>query len=432
MLKKHDWLITAIVAILGIVGVFTLISTNIAQDGSIVLEGVVTRQIVFLLVGAGIYAGLSFLDHTLLAHREVLVPIYIGTLLLLLYVLIAGPVINNVQRWVSIGGFQLQPSEFAKITVILMTASIMSVRSRFSDFFLAMVTFMLLIPILVLVYLEPHGSMTMMILIIWFLTAFTFIKDQRNNILIGLIGLLIGVGILLTLTIGGSIGIILLIVGILLSIFTFYSREGMRLIAVVAVLTGLLVGGIGVVTWNNLLKEYQRDRIETFFAPESVDKDQLFNVEQSKVAIGSAGIFGKGFGSGTQSRLKYLPENQTDFIFAAYSEQFGLIGSIFLLALYTVLILRIFSLGMNVGQHEQYGSMVLVGIAVMLLLQVFINIGTNTGIIPATGIPLPLISAGGSSVLATMIGLGLVQSVLAHQKDQLPDESFIDNDELLI
>lgn len=342
MFKRHDWTILALILILSVIGLFTLLSTNIDIEGNIDLGGVFSRQVTFMLTGLVIYFLVSLANPTYLRYPQILVPVSLVIIAVLLYVVLAGPVINNVRRWIVIGGVQVQPSEFAKIIVIFTTAAIFTIRNHFDDLLLGILSFLPQIPILLLIYLEPHGSMTMITLLIWGILVITYMREQRRNILLFVLMFSATGSSLLLLNGTVGLGILFAIASVTILVLTSYRIEELRKLLIIVTIAGVIVGGALNFSWNDLLKDYQRERIETFFDPEGVDVDQSFNVEQSKVAIGSGGIWGKGFGSGSQSRLQYVPEHQTDFIFATYAEQFGLVGSMILIVLYALLILKVF------------------------------------------------------------------------------------------
>lgn len=177
-----------------------------------------------------------------------------------------------------------------------------------------------------------------------------------------------------------------------------------------AVVVGITLGSISSVIWENILHDYQKERIEVFLDPSGKEDDMGFNVNQSRIAIGSGQIFGKGFGNGTQSKRDFLPEHETDFIFASYAEEFGLVGSMFLIFVYATLVLICIFKSIKTTDNKMF-SLISLGIGLMILLQVFINIGTNLGTIPATGIPLPFMSVGGSSTIMTLLSLGIIQNI---------------------
>lgn len=431
MNRKHDYIILIATAILSLIGLVTLISANIDLEGKILWEGTVSKQFLFIGTGILLYLFAWKFDYTYFKHIQVTGVIVLATIILLLITKLWGPVINNVQRWLIIGGFQVQPSEIAKLTVILMVAAVLSLRRTYSEWLLAAVSGLILLPILVLVYIQPHGSMSVILLGIWAALLFTFLRNQLRNFILLLIAFSLIVGVVLLSVKIWLWGSVLVLFGIGATVMGLYSKEQWRVFFLSAALIGLLLGLVGTVGWNNILRDYQKDRIASFLSEDTENCDNCFNVEQSKVAIGSGGLWGKGFGYGTQSRLKFLPEHQTDFIFATYAEQFGLVGSFFLLSLYGIIIYRILYHALT-NKGDLFSSMLLAGIGIKLLMEVFINIGTNTGVIPATGSPLPLMSAGGSITLITFFSIGLVQSIITRRGNTPEVKDFIDKEDLLI
>jgi rod shape determining protein RodA len=399
--------------LIALIGIVTLLSTTILPNGSFGDNTVVIKQIIFILVGYVLYFVISKIDLSYTKYWQVILPIYIVTLILLILVLILGPVINNVKRWLVIGGVQIQPSEFAKITVVFMTAYILSQKDKYNQWILLLISFLLIIPIVFLIYLEPDGSMSVLMIMIWFFVAFTGLDDQLRNSISVLIIALGSLGFLLSSVLGSPIWFILVVIALIISIFAYYYRDQWRTLIVVSFLISILLGLTSSVVWDRVLKDYQKQRIEVFLDPSQDTGDSGFNVNQAKIAIGSGQIWGKGFGNGTQSKRNFLPEYRTDFIFASYAEEFGLIGSIFLLILYFIIILVGLNKTISLG-NQPYFAMIMIGFTVKILLEVFINIGTNTGVIPATGIPLPLVSAGGSTTLVTLFSLGAIQSIISH------------------
>jgi rod shape determining protein RodA len=395
------------------IGIITLLSTTIQSDGTFGDNTVVVKQIIFVLLGYLLYLVISQIDLSYTKYWQVILPIYILTILSLILVLLVGPVINNVQRWLVIGGIQIQPSEFAKIVVVFMTAYILTQKNKYNQWILFVISLLLVLPIIFLIYLEPDGSMSILILMIWFFVAFTGLDDQLRNSVAIFIVLLGVIGFLLSSVLGNSLWLILVVVGLIVSIFAYYYRDRWRILIIISFLLSILLGLTASVVWDNVLKDYQKERIEVFLDPSKDTGDTGFNVNQAKIAIGSGQIWGKGFGNGTQSKRNFLPEYRTDFIFASFAEEFGLIGSIFLLVLYFIIILTGFNKTISLSK-EPFFAMIITGFTVKILLEVFINVGTNTGVIPATGIPLPLVSAGGSSILVTLFSLGVIQSIISH------------------
>ena len=412
--------------LLSIIGVITLLSTTLGIDGVFEDTEIVNKQIAFLIIGFIAYLLISLIDISLLKHWEVVLPIYIGTLLLLLSVFIWGPEINGVQRWLVVGGIQIQPSEIAKITVIFTTACVFGFKDRYNQWLLLLISFLLVLPLIILIYLEPAGSMSLLTLTIWFLVAFTGLSNQlRNTVALILLTLFTLPFLLISIT-GNWIYIILGIVGVILSIFAYYFRDTWRLVVILSVVIGIVLGLSSLVMYKGVLREYQKDRIEAFLNPTENSGDIGFNVNQARIAIGSGQIWGKGFGNGTQSKRDFLPEHQTDFIYASFAEEFGLVGSLFLLFLFSVIIIRGLVVSVD-NSNDSFLSMILIGIVMKILLEIFINVGTNTGLIPATGIPLPLISAGGTITVMTLFALGVIQSIMNRSQVTKNNSNIIDN-----
>ncbi|MCK9416702.1 MAG: rod shape-determining protein RodA [Candidatus Dojkabacteria bacterium] len=399
--------------LISVIGIITLLSTTIQSDGTFGDSTIVVKQLIFLLTGYFFYFLISRVDLSYSKYWQIILPIYIVTLISLILVLLVGPVINNAQRWLVIGGIQIQPSEFAKITVVFITAFILSQKDKYNQWILLIISLLAVLPIALLIYLEPDGSMSVLVLAIWFFVAFTGLDDQLRNSVAVAIVLLGTLGFLLWSILGSPIWLLLLLVGLIISIFGYYYRDKWRQFIVISFLISVVLGLASSVVWSSVLKDYQKGRIEVYLDPTKDTSDTGFNVNQAKIAIGSGKIFGKGFGNGTQSKRNFLPEYKTDFIFAAFAEEFGLVGTLSLLILYFLIILTSLSRTITLGE-QPYFAMVMIGFTIKILLEVFINIGTNTGVIPATGIPLPLVSAGGSTTIVTLFSLGVIQSIMSH------------------
>lgn len=396
--------------LLSALGIITLLSTRILPDGSLGELSIVWKQVIALGIGWLGFLFFSKVDLTYLKYWQVLALIYGVTVALLVITLFFAPVINGVRRWLVIGGFQIQPSEIAKLSVILITASIMSMREKFNEWILFLITLVSTLVIFFLIYLEPGGSMSLLIMSIWFLLAFLGLSNPfRNSVLVTIIGS-ITAGFLVAAITGNWYWYALVILGIVIAIFSIYSRRMSKILVVISLCVALLLGVLLSVVWDSVLRDYQKDRIEAFFNPAETESNIGFNVNQSRIAIGSGQIFGKGFGNGTQSKREFIPEHETDFIFASYAEEFGLVGSLFLLGLYAAIVLVCFTTGMNLVEDRML-SLICIGVGLQILLGVFINVGTNLGAIPATGIPLPLMSSGGTVTIMTLFSMGIVQNI---------------------
>lgn len=419
--KPFSFAVFVPMILLIIIGGITLYSTTISASGEGGDISILLKQSIFILVGLIAYFLFAYIDLTYLKHWQVILIIYVLTLGLLIATLLFGPTIANVKRWIIIAGIQIQPSEIAKLSVIIMTATILSYKDKYNELLLFLLSFILTMPIVALIYLQPSGSMATLVLLIWFVTAFLGLNNPfRNTLLLLIIGGIVGAFGISSIT-NNPMWYLLLIPSVIVAILGFYSKNNWKTFIVIALTVGFTLGILSKLVWSDVLKDYQRDRIEAFVNPEETKGDIGFNVNQSRIAIGSGQIFGKGFGNGTQSKRNFLPEYQTDFIFASYAEEFGLVGSLILFFLYGVLIITAFFTAIKFSKDPML-SLICVGIGIKILFEVFINIGTNLGTIPATGIPLPLMSAGGTSVFVTLITLGILQNIYTKGTSKLRTE----------
>lgn len=309
------------------------------------------QQLIFMLVGMLIYWALSSVDVEIYAQYSTI--FYLITLFLLVVVFILGVETRGSLRWIDLGVFRLQPSELAKPAMILFLANFWnSNRPSWKNIFKSL---LLISPILGLIFKQPDLGTTLTMLVIW----------------------------------------AMMLVGASVSVFKF---SAMGIISLV----------FAPVTWF-ILKDYQKERLLSFLSPQRDPLGIGYNVIQSTIAVGSGSLFGRGLGRGTQSRLQFLPEYRTDFIFASIAEELGFIGSMLVLGLYALLLGRIIKI--LYAATSKFGSLVIFGVLGMLFFQIFVNIGMNTGIMPITGITLPLLSYGGSSLITTLACLGFVASI---------------------
>lgn len=348
--KRINWYLVILPILIFSLGLITLYST--APD----LAG---HQLVFFAISYIVFIGVSLLDYKILS--DIWKPIYIITVVMLVLVFVLGQQIFGSSRWLEFGPFNLQPSEFAKITTVITIATLVFSNKNFSKdikYLLRVGVFMLLL--FVLVFLQP------------------------------------------------DLGTSLIIFSVTLGVFWFAGLDKKFYLG------GLILFGLLSTPVWNLLRDYQKERILTFLNPGSDVLGSGYNVIQSTIAIGSGQVFGKGFRRGTQSHLKFLPVFWTDFIFAAFAEEWGFIGVVGLLILYFALLSFILYIAVSI--KDELGSLITIGIFIVIFLQFIINVGMNLGIMPVTGVPLPLVSYGGSSLLSTMIMLGIVHSVWIHEK----------------
>jgi len=282
-------------------------------------------------------------------------------LLLLIAVQIKGSVLKGGQRWIDLGFIQLQPSEIMKITLVLALSRYFhgaSYQEVGRPIFLLPPVVMVLLPV-ALVFKQPDLGTAMML-------AF-------------------------------SAAALLFLAGVRIWKFALVIAAGC---------------GAAPIAWK-FMRDYQKNRILTFLNPESDPLGTGYHILQSKIALGSGGVFGKGFMQGTQSRLDFLPEKQTDFIFTMLAEEWGMVGGIVLLTLYTLILVYGYALSMKSRNH--FGRLVGLGLTTTFFLYVFINVAMVMGLVPVVGVPLPLISYGGTAMLTLLFGFGLIMSVYIHR-----------------
>ncbi len=325
------------------------------------------RQIVWILVGVSIFFIFSRLNWHILKSSRVLAVLFLCASFILGLLFLVAPT-RGAKSWLDFGSISFQPSDFIKILLILMLAKYFSRRhieiAHFQHIFISGIYAFL--PF-VLVLLQPDFGSAIIIFFIWLGMVMVSGVSKKHLFLVFLVGLIS---------------------------FAYL--------------------------WFQLFKPYQKDRLITFLNPLSDIRGAGYNVFQSQVAIGSGRMFGKGVGYGTQSRLEFLPEYQTDFIFAAFAEEWGFVGVSLIFILYLVIIWRILATAMlGAGNFEMlYG----IGLAIFFIGHFVINVGMNIGLLPVTGLPLPFMSYGGSHILAEFMGLGILMGMrryarAAHRDD---------------
>ena len=325
--------------------------------------------------------------------------IYILTNISLMAVQVIGTSALGAQRWINVGGFHVQPSEFAKVGVIITLAAILSSKTRVKllDFFKVLIV--TAVPWL-LVFLEPNLGTSLIF------GAITMGMLYWGNVNPGWLILLVSPifsAILYNIYFPAWVAWITL-----MALIAWRSLPWGWLWAPVVGGINVLSGNIGQVLWN-LLKDYQKDRLTGFLNPEQDPLGTGYHLIQSRIAIGSGQLFGRGLYQGTQTQLNFIPEQHTDFIFSAIGEELGFIGCILVLLAFWFICIRLVIIAQSA--KDNFGSLIAIGVLSMLIFQVFVNIGMNIGLAPVTGIPLPLLSYGRSALLSNFIALGLVESV---------------------
>lgn len=350
-LKKLNLFLLANTFALFILSVTSIYSSTIPKG-----IGFFQKELIWFGISTIIYLLFSLIDyHKYLKYDRYL---YVFNLLILASVFVFGTKRLGAQRWIDLGPVSVQPSEFAKIFLVLTLASYMARKSneRFEGFKATFFSFLHVLPVFLMIMLQPDLGTALVLLVIYATLIFMNGLDWRT--------------------------IFVLFLGALLSIPGAYFF---------------------------LLHDYQRQRVLTFLNPGEDMLGSGWNVMQSMIAIGSGGVYGKGFLQNSQSKLRFLPESHTDFIGAVYLEERGFIGGAFLLILYFLLIVQILKIGQDTD--EKLGKLICYGIASIFFFHIFINLGMIMGIMPVTGLPLLLMSYGGSSLVFAYMMLGIVQSV---------------------
>ncbi len=356
--RQLDWLLLGGVAALVAYGLSSVDAIT-RHDPTGSLAG---RQAVYVAGGAVLMIGFLAVDPDLFRRHKR--PIYVGTLGLMALVLLSGAATRGSRRWIDIGFFKFQPSEFGKVLFVLALAGFLAERSRRLN--------------------EPRTTLTAvgLALIPIFLV---FLQPDFGSALVYC----------------AAIGAVLLVAG------TPWTHLGV--VAAAAIAVAVLVLGVMPAAGLPVLKKYQEKRLTGFLNPDSDPGGTTYNITQSKNAIGSGQLRGRGPENATQTTFNFLPEHHTDFVFASLAEERGFFGAAFLLMLYLLVVWRGFRI--VTLAREPFTAIVAGGLVVAMLFQIFVNVGMTMGIAPITGIPLPFVSVGGSSMIANLIAVGLLLSI---------------------
>jgi len=359
---RNSFLTILIVAlIIASLGILSIYSSNYEKEGD-TWRTIYQRQILWVILGLVFFVLISNLNYRRFWDWTYF--LYGAAVFFLLLVYILGAVRLGAQRWLRIGWFNFQPSEFAKIALVIFLAKYFS-RKSIDDINLL---------------------------------------SGKFGIFRGIVLPLIFIGIPVVLIVEQpDLGSALMIL-ILFMAFLYITQVKLRYIVVLLAISLLPLPFM----WH-FLRDYQKERLLVFLNPNIDPLGAGYTIIQSKIAIGSGGLFGKGWLAGTQSQLHFLPESHTDFIFATFAEEWGFLGSLGLLFLYFLIIRQGFYIAQRT--HDAFGSLLAFGISLMLCIQIFINISMNLGLAPVVGLPLPLMSYGGSSVFITFVALGILVNI---------------------
>lgn len=357
-ITNFDFLLLAATTLLVVLGMLVLYSLGIkAKQVSNQLDS--SRQFIYAAVGLVLMVVAARNDYKVLRNYSGF--LYVFMVVSLLAVEFFGATRLGATRWISLGPFQFQPSEMAKLILVIVLAKMYAQNFDYSDRIRVMLrSLAYTLPAIILVLIQPDLGTAIVLASIWLvMTLSTKVKKRY---------------------------ILAIVAVLLLAVPIVYPR----------------------------LQPYQKQRIDTFINPAADPSGTGYNVNQAIIAVGSGGFFGQGLGSGSQSQGNFLPSSHTDFVFAVLAEKLGFLGALVCILLFVAVISRVIIDGNKAA--DRFGSLLCIGIATMFIVHVLINIGMNLGIMPVTGIPLPFISAGGTSIMISLISIGIVQSVYLRRR----------------
>ncbi|MCX6812165.1 MAG: rod shape-determining protein RodA [Candidatus Berkelbacteria bacterium] len=363
-IKNFEFTSLVLPILLSAVGIALIYSLSFFSSDN----GLALKQLIFLALGLFFLILITTFDYRILASANWY--LYLIAILLLILVDLIGKTSGGATRWIDLKIFQLQPSEIYKFVSVIFLATFFSKRiGRTRNVDIIYMFLMLLVP-LYLVLRQPDLGTALVIIFTWFTVLF-FLKLSAKQYLA-------------------------------------------TIVLVLGLATVFFLSAYNIKPFNKLLKDYQRSRITVFLNPASDPFGRGYNVAQAQIAIGSGRIFGSGLGHGSQSQLQFLPKPETDFIFSAFSEAFGIVGVALLLFIYSYFISKIIDIAHL--SKDNFGYLLAVGVGATFFIQIIINVGMNIGVMPVTGIPLPFLSYGGSSLMSSFIMIGILQNVFIHRK----------------
>lgn len=353
-MRNYDWPLLFAVGFIALAGVINILSVQ---------PDLFARQIAWVLLGAVALFGLPMLNlKPLFSYRWAILGIYLGALALLFSAYLFAPTIANTKSWLVFGGFNLQPSEFMKIALIILFSSFFASKHvAIKRVGIVIASFVYFAIPAGLVLLQPDLGTVIILFIIWF--GYLLLSEiPFKNVMVML----------------------------------------------------LLFATVAVLAWSFGLQGYQKERIIGLFNPDYDPLGVNYSVIQSKIAVGSAGLFGKGFGQGTQAQLGFLPEKGNDFAFAAFVEEWGLLGGVALVGAFVFMIYRILLLGL--GSDNNFSKLLTLGTTLMFLSHFAVNVGSNLGLFPVVGVSFPFLSYGGSNLLTSALLIGIIQSTAKRRR----------------
>ena len=434
MSGRVDW--TFVFAVLGLVATGTVAMLSAAST-TMFYSAILQKHFISLALGTGLFFLTLAFNYQIFQDQSK--ALYVIALVLMTAVLVVGTSVRGHRAWIRLPGFSFQPAELARVLVVLVLADFLDQRAlRVQNASTVLLSLGIAAPVMILILKQPDFSTALTFLPT--ITGMLFCAGADVFQLVCVFGygaLTLAVPLVYTLcqvrfpsAPPGSLPALVLATSRMgwatlaimlalcaLSALTWRIATWMRLqvkpagfLLLPLVASGALLTGIAI---NRQMKSYQRNRFVAFVAPRSDVQGAAYNVIQSKVAIGSGGVWGKGLFSGTQSQLGFLPERHTDFIFANIGEEMGFVGAALILGLYMIVLWRIVSAAREA--RDRYGYLVCAGLASMFAFVMILNIGMCVGLMPVAGIPLPMISYGGSSLVINLWSLGIVANIYARR-----------------
>ena len=357
LIKNFDWITLSVAILISLIGIMTIYSAT-RPLGAEAHSSFYLKQISWLVIGLVVLFFVVSIDYFWVSRFSL--PLYLIGVVLLIAVFILGRTGMGAQRWLSLGPLSFQPSEFFKLIFIVMLSQYLStIKSPLDTVSLLRVFFFIIFFPFILLVKQPDLGTALIVMLIF-----------------------------ISLTI---------------------ARGLYKKVAVLSVLIGLIsLPFLGNIFWDGL-KDYQKNRLVAFIEPEVDPSGIGYHLNQSKITVGSGNTFGKGYMRGTQGPFRFLPEKHTDFVFAVFAEEWGFFGSLVLLFLYLVLILR----GLDTARKakDDFGRLLALGITCMFLIYFLINVGMTLGLTPVVGVPLPFMSYGGTALLSNLIAVGMLINI---------------------
>jgi len=361
LIANFDWLLFGLALTIALLGIMTIYSATRPLPGG-THETFYIKQLYWLLISLAAMAVVVSVDYKWFEQHSV--KLLLGSVALLVVVLVAGRIGMGAKRWISLGPLNLQPSELYKLVLLAAMARFLCRQEGALDYGRVFKAFSLYVLLPVLLILKQPDLGTALVII----------------------------GLFCSLIITKGIGRKMVTMALLISVVS--------------------VPFMGTIIWDEL-KPYQKQRIVAFVNPDADPAGVSYHVQQSKVAVGSGGAFGKGYLKGTQGPFRFLPEKHTDFLFAVFAEEWGFLGSLTLLLLYGGLIVR--GIDTALKAKDEFGQLLALGVTYMFMIYVFINIGMTLGLVPIVGVPLPLMSYGGTALMTNFIGIGILINIRARR-----------------